>query len=161
MRVESRPGIDPAVDLLLSDLAHLPGRTPRPPESLFGPLKAGLSGTMPPADLLSCPAFVQGLLLIERRFYWEAHEVLEAVWMHLPPACPERLFLRGLIQLANSGLKARMGWRQAAGRIEALADAALDEALRRLAGATPGMTTERLRQLRDQVASESSLNDDL
>ena len=48
--------------------------------------------------------------------------------MVLPPASAERHLLQGLIQLANGGLKARMGRENAARRIAALADTALREA---------------------------------
>ncbi len=146
-------GVGPA--LTLPEVPHLPGRTPRPPESLFAPLKQGLTPALPPGALAASPAFRAGLHAFIRRYYWEAHEFWEAVWACLPPAGAERLFLRGLIQLANAGLKARMGRPAAAVKILALADAALAEAGQRHAGILMGLTRERLVALRQQAATDS------
>lgn len=46
------------------------------------------------------PALVRGVSLFNRRYYWETHEVLEAVWMD--EFGPDRLFYQGLIQAAAS-----------------------------------------------------------
>lgn len=107
---------------------HLPGMTPRPPEGYFDPVMRGLSADMTPDQLAAHPAFDGGLQAMNRGYYWEAHELLEAVWMRLPPACAERYLVGGLIQIANAGLKLRMGRETAARRIMALADARLHEA---------------------------------
>lgn len=107
---------------------YLPGLTERPDDALFAPLKAGLSPDRPAAELAESAAFLGGLEAFGRGYYWEAHELWEAVWMCLPPASAERHLLRGLIQLANARLKARMGRDGAAMRIAGLADAAVREA---------------------------------
>ncbi|MFV0246210.1 MAG: DUF309 domain-containing protein [Qingshengfaniella sp.] len=137
--------------LALPPVPHLPGQTPRPPEDLFDPLKGGLEGAAPGA-VIGSAAFRAGLQAYGARYYWEAHELWEAVWMALPPQSAERVMLRGLIQCANAGLKARMGRGQAVARIMALADAGLAEA--RLRGAEIGLAPERIRALRDQAAAE-------
>lgn len=111
--------------LLLPPQPYFPGRTPRPDEALFAPLKEGAEAGV------TSPAFTGGLGAFEARYYWEAHELWEAVWMALPPASAEKLWLQGVIQLANAGLKARMGRMAAARRCLALADTALTEAARR------------------------------
>ncbi len=49
--------------------------------------------------------------------------MLEPVWMHLPDGGEERLFVQGLIQLANGRLKLRMGRPKAAQRLVAKARA--------------------------------------
>lgn len=107
---------------------HQPGRTPRPDPALF----AGLSGP---------EALAAGLQAFRRGYFWEAHECWERVWAALPPASAEREVMRGAIQLANAGLKHRMGRPAARDRILALATAALHEGERRgarIAGLDPG-----------------------
>ena len=111
----------------------MPGQTPRPPETLFAPLKAGIGPHLRIDELAESRCFQAGREAFAARYYWEAHELWEAIWMALPPQSAERVFLRGLIQLANAGLKVRMGRQQAALRILSLADAALCEAMTRCA----------------------------
>ncbi len=72
--------------------------------------------------------------------------------MCLPPVSAERQLLQGLIQLANAGLKNRMGQTSAAKRILALADSALSEAMRRHPEPAFGMTPTRIDDLRNQTA---------
>ncbi|WP_111734522.1 DUF309 domain-containing protein [Roseovarius amoyensis] len=134
---------------------HLPGRTPRPPEAAFAPLKAALEGADDPAALAASAAFGAALRLFERRYYWEAHEMFEAVWIRLPPASAERVLLRGLIQLSNAGLKARMGRGRATARILALADADLAEVAARAPAGAMGLTPGALAALRCQAAGEA------
>lgn len=135
---------------------HLPGRTPRPPEAGFAPLKAGLAGLSEPADLAASTAFAAAREFFARRYYWEAHEMFEAVWMRLAPASAERVLLRGLIQLANAGLKRRMGRGRAAARILALADAALAEAAARAPAGAMGLAPGAVAALRRQAAGETA-----
>ena len=52
--------------------------------------------------------------LFHHGFYWESHEVWEDLWHRVPPASAERHVLAGLIQLAASALKVRMGHDRAA-----------------------------------------------
>jgi len=146
----------PAPRLDLPAEPHLPGRTPRPPEEVFARLKAGLTPGPAPASLLAAPAFAAGLEAFRARYYWEAHELWEAVWICLPPAAAERLLLRGLIQLANAGLKARLGRAAAKARILALADAALGEYARRRRSVVPPLDAGALAALRRQAAGETA-----
>jgi hypothetical protein len=137
----------------LPPVPHQPGRTPRPDDALFAPLKAGLSSELSFEDLAASKAFRGGLEAFDAGYFWEAHELWEAVWICLPPASAERQLLQGLIQLANAGLKNRMGQASAAKRILALADAALLEATRRCPDATFGMVLARVDDLRTQAAN--------
>jgi hypothetical protein len=65
-----------------------------------------------------------GIVLNDEGFFWEAHEVLEAVWRAAPPAGLDRLALRGCIQIANANLKQHMRRVAAAARL--VAEAAAD-----------------------------------
>lgn len=56
-----------------------------------------------------------GADLFERGFYWEAHEVWEAIWRSTAPG-PGREALQGLIQAAAALVLARLGRAEAAER---------------------------------------------
>lgn len=107
----------------LPEAAHLPGATPRPDEAAFDAVKATVPAVTTTADAAGNAAWQHGLRLIAHGYYWEAHEVLEPVWMNAPPNSPERHLLRAAIQLANAALKQRMGWPKAALRLCDLAEA--------------------------------------
>ncbi len=55
-------------------------------------------------------------------FYWEAHELLEAVWVACAPNSAEKLYCQSVIQRANAALKQKLGQGQAADRILQKAD---------------------------------------
>jgi hypothetical protein len=116
--------------LVLPPEPHMPGLTARPDDALFAPLKSGLGSHLDVEALAASAAFLGGREAFERGYFWEAHELWEAVWTCLPPASAERNLLRGLIQLANARLKLRMARPRAVERIAALADSALQEAFR-------------------------------
>ena len=63
------------------------------------------------------PAFQYGLALHDGGFFWEAHEIWEAVWKAAPMNGRDRLALRALIQIANAGLKRRIERPRAAVRL--------------------------------------------
>jgi len=107
---------------------HLPGQTPRPPDGAFDSLKAGLSPGMAVAELQHHAGLRGGVRLLAMGYCWEAHEVLEAVWLSTVPGSREQHFVRALIQLANARLKWRMGQERAAARIAALSLSHLREA---------------------------------
>jgi predicted metal-dependent hydrolase len=62
-------------------------------------------------------AFLYGLALHDGGFFWEAHEICEAVWKAAPMNGRDRLALRALIQIANAGLKQRQARPRAAARL--------------------------------------------
>ena len=53
--------------------------------------------------------FVWGVDLFNFGYYWEAHEAWEAVWQREAAGTVAKSFLKGLIKLAASGVKAREG----------------------------------------------------
>lgn len=141
---------------LLPEVAHLPGRTPRPPPGFFAPLLANLPA-LDPAALAESGAYRGGFAAFDARYYWEAHELWEPVWAALAPASAERHLLRGLIQLANAGLKRRMGRGTASARIVALADGALTEAFGPRRESLMGLDRAAIRAMRAQVLAESAV----
>jgi hypothetical protein len=85
------------------------------------------------------PALRYGLGLNDVGFFWESHEILEAVWAAAPQGGRERILLRACIQIANANLKLRMGRFHAASRLFGEALAELDElGVRKAAGAGGG-----------------------
>src|SRR5580693_2129737 len=70
------------------------------------------------------PALRYGIALNDRGYFWEAQEILEAVWAAAPQGGRERILLRACIGIANANLKLRMQKPHAAARFfgEALAE---------------------------------------
>jgi hypothetical protein len=54
------------------------------------------------------PALRYGLTLNDRSYFWEAREILEAVWAAAPQGGRERILLRACILIANGNLRLRM-----------------------------------------------------
>ena len=88
---------------------YIPGHTPRHPEDWFDVVKAGITDDIPPDALHKTDAFRAGLYYLREGYFWECHEVLEAVWMRCPPGTAEREMTQAVIQLANARLKHLMG----------------------------------------------------
>ncbi|MBX3442805.1 MAG: DUF309 domain-containing protein [Planctomyces sp.] len=91
---------------------HTPGVTPHPLRDPAGhshgrhePPPSGFE----PRDWMDCEAFVRGLRLFNRGYYWEAHEAWEAVWIAAGRTGPVADALKGLIKWAAAGVKAREG----------------------------------------------------
>ena len=63
------------------------------------------------------PALRYGLTLNDRGYFWEAREILEAVWAAAPQGGRERILLRACILIANGNLRLRMGKSGSAGRL--------------------------------------------
>lgn len=53
--------------------------------------------------------YLFGIDLFNHGFYWEAHETWEQVWIELGRTGRDADFIKGLIKLAASGVKAREG----------------------------------------------------
>src|SRR5215468_12488910 len=63
------------------------------------------------------PALRYGIALNDAGYFWEAQEVLEAVWAAAPQGGRERILLRACIQIANGNLRLRMQKPHAASRL--------------------------------------------
>jgi|SRR5581483_9403980 len=70
------------------------------------------------------PALRYGIMLNDRGYFWEAREILEAVWAAAPQGGRERILLRACILISNGNLRLRMEKPGSAGRLfgEALAE---------------------------------------
>lgn len=89
--------------------AYVPGQTERHPDGAFDTLRDTAREGMTPLALAHSDAWQAGMQFLETGFFWEAHEVLEPVWMALPASGPERVLAQAVIQIANAELKRRMG----------------------------------------------------
>ena len=63
------------------------------------------------------PALRYGIMLNDRGYFWEAREILEAVWAAAPQGGRERILLRACILIANGNLRLRMEKPGSAGRL--------------------------------------------
>lgn len=97
------------LDRRLPAYAHVPGKNERHPDAYFETITSAVSKELTIQELSQSVAFLFGFELFESEYYWEAHEVWEAVWLALPKGCDERRFVQALIQTANGYLKRRMG----------------------------------------------------
>lgn len=109
----------------LPAFAYVPGQGPRHAEDAFDAVR---QVSDPLAD---SPAWKAGLHYFAAGYYWEAHEVWEAVWLAAPANSAEKCVVQGMIQLANAALKRRMGRPKAALRLDSLAQGLLTEGIGR------------------------------
>jgi uncharacterized protein len=107
--------------------AHVPGLNARHPEDWFDHIKASVTDEMPIELLGQTEAWQVGLSYFHDEYFWECHEVLEAVWMRAPDPSPERALIQAMIQLANARLKIRMEKPNAARRLCAMVDDLLQQ----------------------------------
>ena len=61
--------------------------------------------------------YLHGMDLFDQRYYWEAHEVWEAIWHQVERATPYSVLLQGLIQAGAFALKRHMGHERSAARL--------------------------------------------
>lgn len=136
--------------------AHVPGRTPRHPEGLFDAVRDTAEG-VPVARLAETEAWHTGLRWLREGYWWEAHEVLEPVWLAAPPNAPERHMVRAAIQCANARLKRAMGRDRAAERLEAMVAALLDEVALSGRGRVMGLDVGEARALFLETATGQAI----
>lgn len=129
----------------LPERAYVPGQTPRHPDGAFEAFKAdaALGLTSETARL--------AVVWLRSGFFWETHELLEAVWMALPDGTPEKRLAQAAIQLANAHLKARMGRPNATARLCDQIDTLLRDLPLHLA--LPGLTQSDIRHQSARLCS--------
>ncbi|MBN9041907.1 MAG: hypothetical protein BGP05_08500 [Rhizobiales bacterium 62-47] len=139
--------------------AYVPGVSLQADHARLAPVKALVPTRFVGFVPAQHPALRYGLALNDAGFFWECHEILEAVWAAAPQGGRERILLRACIQVANGNLKLKMQRAHAAARLYAEALAGLDELrVRRavrmgssFADAFPAAAlAESLRQTRDR-----------
>ena len=99
---------------------YIPGENPHPTRDPKGhsynkPVNE-LSG-FSPEEWSTCKEYLFGIDLFNFGYWWEAHEVLEAVWISAGRNTDTGLFVQGLIQLSAAHLKGLQGYRSAARKL--------------------------------------------
>jgi hypothetical protein len=102
-------------DERLPAYAFVPGQFPHPVSDPMGhshgvvPLR---QRAIDPSAWQGCRPYLFGLDLFNHGYYWEAHEQWESLWHGCGRKGTTADFLKGLIQLAAAGVKAREGKEQ-------------------------------------------------
>ncbi len=130
----------------------------RPDDAIFAPLKLSIDDAATVDDLTYTPAMQIALIAMKRRYYWEAHELLEALWLSAPPSSAEQILLKSLIQYANAGLKARLDKASAAQKIFHLAHQAKTASYRLKPRIIMHLTEEFIQEIEDQIQKELHYN---
>lgn len=112
---------DAFTTLELPRWVYTPGETPEPDDDALARAKTLVPPRFDEFVPFDHPALRYGFALNDAGFFWEAHEILEAVWQAAPKGGRDRILLRACIQIANAGLKKRLGRERAVARL--LADA--------------------------------------
>ena len=135
-----------AASLELPDYRHLPGSNPRPDCSYLESVADQATAPTQDNTARSNIAWHYGIRLFNAGYYWESHEVLEAVWLNALPNTRERYLLQAVIHLANARLKMKMSRQSAVLRLLKLAVECTDRAF-----PTPdplmGIGSDQLRKL--------------
>ena len=74
-------------------------------EAQFDEIISSIPSVIDFETLQTLSAFHTALNYMQHGFHWEAHEILEAIWMNTAQNSIERLFTQCIIHLANANLK--------------------------------------------------------
>jgi len=116
--------------LALPAYAHVPGSNDRPPEGFLDHILEKLPETTTSENAGSNVGWHYALRLMQEGYFWEAHEVLEAVWMRAPHNSRERSLVQGVIHLTNAYLKRVMYQENAKVRLVEKAEECFERAFR-------------------------------
>ncbi len=116
---------------------HRPGRTAMPEDGPAHEMASGAPQRLDADSWQTNEAYLFGFVLYRSGYFWEAHEVWEAVWKSCTPNSRERRLLQALIQMANAELKRELGLEAAAARIRDHAAGLLRNTLAPSAAAEP------------------------
>lgn len=144
-----------AADIPLPQSRHLPGVNARPDEAFFASIKTAATPITTDATSGDNVAWHYGLRLLDAGFYWEAHEVLEQVWLNAAPNSRERSLVRGVIHLANGLLKQAMGRTRARQRLAVMCRQTLEDAFAGRKGRLMGIDGEEALRAAEMLADGS------
>ena len=111
--------------------AYIPGQTQRHQKTQFDEIISSLPSAIDFETLQTLSAFHAALNFMQHGFHWEAHEILEAIWIKTAQNSIERLFTQCIIHLANANLKHIMKRETATQKIMVQANALYAEIGRR------------------------------
>jgi hypothetical protein len=96
----------------LPPYSFVPGRFPHPVSDPAGHsfgVRPPPAAPVDPAEWATNRTYLRGIDLFNAGYYWEAHEVWEALWQAHGRRGRPADFLKGLIKLAAAGVKVREG----------------------------------------------------
>jgi len=100
-------------EIMLPPYAYVPGHRPHPNRDPKGHGQGPDPGDIPAlADLRDWQGnriYLSGIDLFNHGYYWEAHEMWEALWHRTGGDAVTAMFLKGLIKLTAAGVKIREG----------------------------------------------------
>ncbi len=123
-----------APDISLPSHPHVPGSGSAPDLVPLEHAKDLTPAVTQAAEWQENVPYLYGHDLLQAGYYWEAHEVWEAVWLATPANGPERLLLQALIQNANARLKSGMQRENAAARLHTQVEELRIDLVARLGG---------------------------
>lgn len=121
-------------DISLPSHVHVPGSGSAPDLVPLEHAKDLTPAVTKAQDWQDNVPYLYGHDLMRDGYYWEAHEVWEAVWLATPANSPERLLLQALIQKANAQLKSAMQHENAAARLQVQVEELRLDVIARLGG---------------------------
>ena len=110
---------------------YIPGTGTKPDRDTLDAVKVSVPQRFDHVVPADHPALLYGVALNDKAFFWECHEILEAVWTAAPQGGRDKILLRAMIQIANANLKHIMKQTRAVERLFEEALAELDELSRR------------------------------
>ena len=130
--------------LALPEEKHLPGVNARPNDGFLHAIAQQAHEQTSDDRATANVPWLYGIRLINEGFYWEAHEVLEAVWMKALPNSRERFLVQCLIHISNARLKLALKQEHAATRLQGLAVYAAERALSGYQGHLMGLDSSKV-----------------
>ena len=109
--------------------AYLPGQTERHPEALFDEIKSACDG-LDYSEFRNTATFDCACGFLQDGFYWESHEVFEALWLACLNGSTEKTLIHELLQIGNMHLKRRTGRKNAVMQLKGMAESLWAEKFR-------------------------------
>jgi hypothetical protein len=144
------------VTMPLPSYRYIPGENARPDQALFDAVKELAPAVTLSATAADNVAWRYGMRLLNTGYYWEAHEVLERVWINAAPNSRERHLVRAVIHLANGMLKEIMGRPNARRRLAGLSRSAFAAAFRDGRGVLMGIESAAALQVASDLAVDKA-----
>ena len=144
------------LQLALPPYRFIPGKHPHPSKDQDGHqhLIPPVSPSVEWAKWETNEAWLRGLDLFDYRYYWEAHEQLEPIWLMIPQEDPHRDFVQGIIQAAAFRLKWHMGHTSPAMKLKETATRRLLNSRDQLGGCIWGVDIDSLTLQMRQVVKK-------
>ena len=155
---EPDPPETDAAALPLPSSKHIPGQTERPDMELLEKIAGRALAPTLDQSAPDNPAWNYGIRLFNAGYYWEAHEVLEAVWMNALPNSRERYLVQGVIHVANARLKLKMAQPRATGRLYQLAQECFADAFASRSTPLMGISPATALAIAGGIGSEDPIN---